>query len=289
MSHSARADLSVVVLTQDSAETLEATLEAAKQVSADVHVVDSGSRDETVQVAVDLGARVERRDFASYHDQRNWAMDHLPMRGTWELHLDANEELSTTLIGEILGLDLDHASVDAFLIPRLEVFLGQEIRHGGRWPSWQLRLFRRGAARVEARPYDQHFVTAGTVARLRGELIDRVAVSLSEWKQRHRRWAVLEAQSRRSGIGEELEPSWQGDPRQRRRAWRRFYYRFPPLLRPLVWFFIRAIVQRGFLDGPVGLRYHYLHTVWYRTLVDLELLSLGLASLRQGRAGSERR
>lgn len=282
MSDSIRNDLSVVVLTRDSADTLETTLAAASRVSGDLHVVDSGSRDDTVRIATDLGARVEHRPFTSYHDQRNWAIDHLPMQGSWELHLDANEELSPELVREIPRLDLRDESVDAFLIPRLEVFLGHEIRHGGRWPSWQLRLFRRGAARVEARPYDQHFVTEGTVAQLRGALIDRVAMSASEWKERHRRWAVLEAQSRRNGTGEELEPSWQGDPRQRRRAWRRLYYRLPPLVRPLLWFFVRVVLQRGFLDGPVGLRYHYLHTVWYRTLVDLELLSLGRGPRPQG-------
>ncbi|MEM7583405.1 MAG: glycosyltransferase family 2 protein [Acidobacteriota bacterium] len=277
-----RDDLSVVVLTQDAAETLAATLDAASRVSRDLHVVDSGSRDDTVRIAERSGARVVHRPFRSYHDQRNWAIRELPIRGAWELHLDASEVLSEALIREILALDPKRAGYEAFLLPRLEVFLGREIRHGGRWPSWQLRLFRRGAARVEARPYDQHFVCDGPTGRLHGELVDQVATSVDEWKQRHLRWAALEAQSRRERVGEALEPAWRGDPRQRRRAWRGVYYRLPPLLRPLLWFLLRAILQRGFMDGPVGLRYHYLHALWYRTRVDLELLSLS----RAGRSGA---
>jgi hypothetical protein len=51
-----------------------------------------------------------------------------------------------------------------------------------------MRLFRSDFGHCEARKYDQHFyVTEGATARLKGDMIDDILMSLSEWTLRHKR------------------------------------------------------------------------------------------------------
>src|SRR6202021_2226876 len=95
---------SVVILAYNSVETLGTTLAQAKQISDDLHVVDSFSTDETVALSQQHGAPVVEHAFQSYGAQRNWAIAHLPLRYPWQLHLDADERLTPELIGSLHAL-----------------------------------------------------------------------------------------------------------------------------------------------------------------------------------------
>src|SRR5919107_900558 len=149
--------ISVVILTFNSEETISATLESAQLVSDDIHVVDSFSSDRTMSIVRQYGVNLAQRTFENYATQRNWAIDNLPLKHDWELHLDADERLSDDLVTQLNSLQgafLD--GINGYYIPRLTYFLGRAIRHGGRFPIWHLRLFRHGRGRCEDRPYDQH-------------------------------------------------------------------------------------------------------------------------------------
>ena len=137
--------ISVVILSFNSAATLPQTLAAAKLVSDDVHVVDSFSSDETAELARAAGAEVVQHAFERYDKQRNWAIENLPLKHGWELHLDADERLTPELAAEINRvMAAPPPEIDGYMIPRLIHFLGAPIRHGGMYPNWHLRLFRRG-------------------------------------------------------------------------------------------------------------------------------------------------
>jgi glycosyltransferase involved in cell wall biosynthesis len=83
--------LTVIILTQDEAADLPACA-APLTGWARIVVVDSGSRDNTVAIAKAAGAEVYEHPFASFGEQRNWALDHCGvLPGTWVLFLDADE------------------------------------------------------------------------------------------------------------------------------------------------------------------------------------------------------
>ena len=172
--------------------TLGTTLALAREVSDDLHVVDSFSSDETVDLSQQYGAHVVQHAFEHYGAQRNWAIDNLSLRYPWQLHLDADERLTPELIASVQALP-EEPTESGFLIARFVEFLGRQMRHGGMSPTWHLRLFRNGHGRCEERKYDQHFyLIQGTVAQLQGDMIDEIRMSLSEWTARHNRWADAE-------------------------------------------------------------------------------------------------
>ena len=266
--------LSVVVLTYNSEATIGATLASARRVSDDVHVVDSGSTDRTIAIAEAHGARIAHHAFESYGAQRNWAIDSLPLRHGWELHLDADERLSDELaaaIAELATRGFPEATVGYF-IPRLVHFLGRPIRHGGMYPIWHMRLFRRGRGRCEARRYDQHFYVDGATARLAAPMIDDIRTPLGEWVIRHNRWADAEADElMHGGTDGRVAARFAGNPVERKRALRGSYNRLPRFARAFLLFFYRYVLRAGFLDGRPGLIFFVLQTFWFRFLVDAKL------------------
>lgn len=267
--------LSVVILTFNSEATIAATLASAARVSDDIHVVDSGSTDATLAIAERHGAQITHHPFENYGAQRNWAIQALPLRHGWELHLDADERLSDGLAAAILALEArDFAGPEVgYFIPRLVHFLGRPIRHGGMYPIWHMRLFKHGHGRCEARRYDQHFFVDGPAGRIAEPMIDDIRMSLTEWVTRHNRWADAEAEELIAGsaAGTVVTANLSGNPVERKRALRGSYNRMPLFLRALLLFLYRYVFRLGFLDGRAGLIFFVLQTFWFRFLVDAKL------------------
>jgi glycosyltransferase involved in cell wall biosynthesis len=261
------------MLTFNSAKSIERTLRAARQVSDDIHAVDSFSTDNTVELLKTAGVATVQRAFVNYSNQRNWAIDNLTLRHPWQMHIDADEELEPGLIALIRGLDLAATTADGFIVGRKIVFMGRELRHGAIARTWHHRIFRNGHGRCEARLYDQHFVGTGKTEVLRGYMLDHQEDTLSEWTSRHNRWSQLEAEEIVVPAPSKLEiaPNVLGNPIERKRASKVWYYRGPMFLRSLSYFLYRYIVRLGFLDGPEGLIYHTLQGFWFRFLIDAKI------------------
>ena len=267
--------LSVVILTFNAERTIAATLASAARVSDDIHVVDSGSTDATLSIVRDSGAALAQHPFESYGAQRNWAIDTLPLKHPWQLHLDADERLSDGLVEAIRCLDAAGFPGEAvgYFIPRLVHFLGRPIRHGGMYPIWHMRLFKTPYGRCESRRYDQHFFVTGPTGRIDQPMIDDMRMALGEWVVRHNRWADAEADELELGSSEGLvvRGRLDGNPVERKRALRGGYNRLPRFWRALALFLYRYVFRLGFLDGKEGLIFFVLQSFWFRFLVDAKL------------------
>jgi glycosyltransferase involved in cell wall biosynthesis len=262
----------VILLTFNSEETLPATLSRARLVSDEIFVVDSYSKDATVEIANSLGAIVVQHPFEHYGAQRNWAIDSLPISRPWQLHLDADEVMDERLVKAIQALPEEPAHTGYFL-PRYLRFLGRVLRHGGMSPTWHLRLFRTGAGRCEDRKYDQHFIVdSGTTGKLSGALVDDIRMPLSEWTARHNRWSDGEIAELEAGqTAGRLRPDARGNPAQRKRYLRQQYNRMPLFIRPFGLFAYRFFFRLGFLDGTEGFIFWVLQTFWFRFLIDAKI------------------
>lgn len=279
--------VSVVILTLNEAVNLPQCLTSLAGLDCEVFIVDSGSTDRTVEIARSFGASVVTHPFENYGAQRNWALENLNLRTPWVLHLDADERLSSALRDSIAQALADPQDNEGFLVGKSVIFMGRQIRHGGLFPSYHLRLFRIGKGRCEDRLYDQHFMVEGKVGTLRGELFDVIASDLTSWIARHNRWSDLEVREvlNQSGSqGATVEPRLEGTPIERRRWLRNsFYYRMPLFLRAFLYFIWRYFIRLGFLDGREGLIFHFLHGCWYRFVVDAKLYEATVKALRNPR------
>jgi len=119
--------LSVVLIALNEAENLPRTLESIRW-AQEIILLDSGSTDATKQIALAAGVRVADQPWLGFGMQKNAAI----ARATcdWVLSLDADEEVSAELAGEIQALLAGEPRFTAYRIPRLNHFLGAPLRHG---------------------------------------------------------------------------------------------------------------------------------------------------------------
>jgi hypothetical protein len=216
-----------------------------------------------------------QRPFLNYADQRNWAIQNLPLKHEWQLHIDADEELTPELAQAIAGLDLRDATIAGYIFGRKIVFLGKVLRFGAIAKTWHCRLFRTGAAHCEDRLYDQHFVCRGRCVRIDAFMLDHQEQLLTEWTARHNRWSDLEvdeilAPSPRHDANV-IAPSATGNVIERKRYMKMGYYKLPLFVRSFSYFIYSAVFRLGLLDGVEGLIYQVLQSFWFRFLIDAKI------------------
>lgn len=255
--------ISVAILTHNEEKNIKACLESVKGLVSQIIVVDSYSTDKTLEIARLYGAETYKHKFENQAQQFNWALDTLEIKGDWILKLDADEYLTPELAEEIQNtLQSISETITGFLIKRRVYFMGRWMRYGGYYPIWFLRLWRKGKARSEERKMDEHIILLeGKEARLQYDFVDDNQKGLQDWIQKHKKYAVREAEEIRMGnIGEGNK--------------RKLYYALPPFARVIVYFLYRYFFQLGFLDGVQGVLFHFLHGFWYRWFVDYEIYKL---------------
>jgi acetyltransferase-like isoleucine patch superfamily enzyme/glycosyltransferase involved in cell wall biosynthesis len=271
--------IDVLIQTHNEELNLPHTLKSVAGWVNRVFVVDSGSTDATTRLAEDYGATVVHHPWEGYARQKNWALANLPFESPWILIIDADEAVSPELREEILELvrrEPESVYESGFHLNRVFIFFGREIRHCGYFPSWNLRLFKRGRAMYEDRSVHEHMIVDGPVGYLQHLLIHEDRRGLEHFFAKHNRYSTLEAQE----IYDRPEP-WPGlmNFMTDRVARRRFgksrilpYLPMPWMMRLLYMYVMRL----GFMDGRAGWllsnfisSYEFFVQLKYRELVRL--------------------
>lgn len=288
--------LTILTLTYNEEQNLPACLASVQGLSCETIVIDSGSTDHTREIAARFGARVYAHPFESHAQQWHWALNHLPLDSEWILGLDADQRLTPALCQELADLFTVHSkrlnAVDGFYIKRRQIFRGRWIKHGGYYPKYLLKLFRRRAVKLDKNDLvDHHFWVDGPTAKLEHDLIEdnQRERDIAFWIEKHNRYARLLAReelARRNGLAWPVRPRLIGSPDQRVAWIKQRWYTLPLYVRPFLYFLYRYFFLLGFLDGKEGFVFHFLHAFWYRLLVDIHLDDL-LAHAPPSDAGSQ--
>ncbi len=165
----ARRPVSACVITRDEASNVGDCI-ASLGFADEVVVVDSGSTDDTREIARRAGARVIEQEFLGHVRQKQLAVDEATH--DWVFCIDADERVDPALAAEIVAaLEAPDDAVAGYEVARHTFYLGRFIDHGGWWPEWRLRLFDRRRGRWGGTDPHDHVVLDGRSARLGGELV----------------------------------------------------------------------------------------------------------------------
>ena len=225
--------LSVILITLDEEERLPACLASVGGLADEIVVVDTGSRDRTVEIATRAGARVAhiaRSEFRGHGPSKQRALD--LAAGRWVLLLDADERVTPRLAGEIREVVARDPAVDGYWVRRDVFYLGRRMRWGGLGPDWVIRLFRRERGGCTPAPVHTTVEVRGPTARLFGTL------------EHHTVRTVLEHQAKVERYG---------SIRAAELAARGRRYRPTDWLRMPVEFALRLVLRLGVLDGSRGI------------------------------------
>ncbi len=274
--------IDVMIITYNESLNLPRCLRALEGWTKKVFVVDSGSSDGTREIARSFGAEVVQHDWEGYARQKNWALENLPLTAPWTLIVDADEVITETLqqrLVEIASKPVDEVPYDGYFINRLTYFLGQPIHHCGYFPSWNLRLFKRGKGYYEDREVHEHVVIDEPVAYIDEPMLHDDRRGLENYIAKHNRYSTLEARARFMEAMEKppREMARVSPDTRRRRRLKRLAQRVPM---PGVWLFLYMyLIRRGILDGRAGLNFCRLIAM-YESMVALKLRELRRAAKR---------
>jgi glycosyltransferase involved in cell wall biosynthesis len=243
-------------------------------------VVDSQSDDATVSVAKEYTDHVFEHPFENHVLQWTWALEQTPIENRWVLALDADFLIPPELRSAVDAAIARDDDVAGFYLRRLFVFRGRPIRHGGVYPSYQLRLFRRDAVYLDTHDVnDQHFYVRGRTERIDEELIEENVKErrLSFWIEKQNAVAqrqALEEVAHRAGRVAPEPPSLFGTHNQKVLWMKNRWVRLPLYWRSVGYFLYRYIVRGGFLDGRQGFLYHLTQALLYRVMLDARVEEL---------------
>lgn len=188
--------ISATIITLNEAANIRDACESVSWAD-EIVVVDSGSTDETRELAESCGARVFNREWPGFTPQKQFAVDQTT--NEWIFSLDADERVSEELKTTIAKLRQSPEAqlADGYRIPRRSLYQGRWIKGGGWYPDWQLRLFKKSRGRWNGRRIHES-VKLDSGARLEKLAGDILHYSVRDSAHHHRmigeRYAPLAAQ-----------------------------------------------------------------------------------------------
>ena len=221
----------------------------------EIVVVDTGSADKTTEIAKDKGAKIVESLKGNFSDWRNLGAKEA--QGDWLFYLDVDERITPTLKGEIEET-ITSGKYSAYAIPRRNILLGHEMKWGGWWPDYVVRLIKKDFLIAwEGQLHEQPKVK-GEVGKLKNSLTHFSHRSLEEMVEKTNIWSEIEAKL----LYESHHPKM---------AW----WRFISVALREFWF--RGIKKLGFLDGPVGvieiIYQMYSRMITYAKLWEMQIKS----------------
>jgi len=237
--------ISVVLITHNEEANLPHTLQSVMPLVSDgkgeIVIVDSGSTDRTRKIADSFGVKWFSEPWKGFAAQKNSAL--AKASGDWVLQLDADEALEPELATEIVALMTQPPAVQGFWVPRMNLFLGRWIKHGGYYPDPKLRLIRRGAGHFEEYGAHPTIKISGSTLRCSHSLVHNAYPTLL---------AYIDHMNSYSSMGAEFAAS---------QGWRGFRV-VDIVVRPALTFVYNYFFRLGFLDGREGLLLHLYHSAY---------------------------
>ena len=234
---------------------------------AQVVVVDSGSRDRTVEIAKAHGAEVLSFEWnGRFPKKRNWTLANHTFHTPWVFFLDADELVSEAFCDE-LAATLPTTSHSGFWVSYTNWFLGRRLRHGG--ANRKLALFRVGAGEYERiddmrwssldMEVHEHPVLEGTTGAFRAVLEHKDDRGYAHWLAKHNDYSTWEAHRLHALLrmtGEEGRPKLTWRQKAKYHGVGRFWF-------PSAQFVYGYVVKAGFLDGYPGFVYACSKAVYF--------------------------
>ena len=223
--------LSVGIITFNEEKILGKTLESVKKIADEIIVVDSNSTDKTVEIAESFGAKVYNEAWKGFGPQKNSVID--KCLGEWILLIDADEELSPSLVEKISETINGKNEFEVYRINRSSVCFGKRIKYGGWSNQYATRLWKKDCVKINDNLVHEEFLSEKPIGKIKEHINHHSYLSLSDYLTRFNRYTTLGAEE---------------------------YYKkgkktniFGIAINPIFKFLRMYIVRLGFLDGVEGL------------------------------------
>lgn len=258
--------LYTIILTFNEEIHIDRCLKFASKFSDSIYVIDSFSKDKTIDICKTYkNVKIYQNKFVNHAQQFNWGLSKIKKEGLI-FRLDADEIVDKILINSLINLKNQKQISNGYFVNRYISFNNQLVRYGGIFPIKIVRLFKNYYGRAHQTLMDEHILVDGSCEQIEGKIIDSSFHSFSRWFIKHISYAKLEALKQ---IFEKQINNKSFDLRTKKReTYKVTYYRLPLFIRAIILFFYRYFIRFGFLNGVNAQIFIFFQVLVYRVMVD---------------------
>lgn len=183
--------LSVIIIAKNEEKKIEKCLESVKWAD-EVIVIDNESTDKTASIAKKYGAKLISFKGGTYSERKDKGAE--VAHGNWLMYVDADERVTTELRKEIEDRVLKYdGATSVYAIPRRNIILGKEMKHGGWWPDYVKHLLKKSTLKGWKGDLHEEPVYEGRLEHLSSALLHHKHDNLSEMIEKTNTWSSIEA------------------------------------------------------------------------------------------------
>ena len=273
--------IAAIILTLNEADDLPKCLDSLDWTDQNF-VLDSGSTDDTCEIASSMGAIVYKNKFKGFGQQRCWAIDNIPVKSDWILFIDADEVCTPKFASAVLDAIRNSKDDTAGFYCCWKLMLyGKWLKFSDSFPRWQFRILKKGKARYrDAGHAMKESDVQGKLEYIKEPYLHYAfSKGWTFWFNRHNKYSILEAEER---LQTNFKPQdmLSKDQSIRKEAIKQYMSKIPgwPILRFIHSFFLKG----GILEGIPGLLYSVNISI-YEYMIQLKMLESKLVSKKKSR------
>lgn len=261
--------ISVIILTKNEESDIADCIKSISWCD-DIHVLDSGSTDKTVEIASNLGAHIAYNDFMSFGQQRNFALSDIIVKYEWILFLDADERSTNSFYTEISNsVKAADNSVAGYYCCWKMILDDVWLKRCDNFPKWQFRLLRKGRALFTDYGHGQKEADiVGEIKYIKEPYLHYgFSKGWSHWMDRHNRYSSIEAVERIENIPP-LKNGFSKHGSIRNPALKAWLTKVPGW--PVIRFMQAYFLSLGFTEGAPGFTY-CVNMAYYEFLIKIKI------------------
>lgn len=273
--------IAAIILTLNEADDLPKCLDSLDWTDQNF-VLDSGSTDDTCEIASSMGAIVYKNKFKGFGQQRCWAIDNIPVKSDWILFIDADEVCTPKFASAVLDAIRNSKDDTAGFYCCWKLMLyGNWLKFSDSFPRWQFRILKKGKARYrDAGHAMKESDVQGKLGYIKEPYLHYAfSKGWTFWFNRHNKYSTLEAKER---LQTNFKPKdmLSKDQSIRKEAIKQYMSKIPgwPILR----FIHSFLFKGGILEGIPGLLYSVNISI-YEYMIQLKMLESKLVSKKKSR------
>ena len=256
------------MLTLNEEFHLRDAIENVRPWASEIYILDSGSTDRTVDIALELGVNIAQRRFTNFGDQWNFALENFPVSSQWTMKLDPDERVSPQLAEEMGRVCEDPKHCDGYWMTWRFWFMGKPLHAKHK----VLRLWKTGRCKFSGVIVNEHPLIDGRVGSLRSAIEHLDSRDLSHWMEKQNRYASMCAITNVKGDGLDPKHRFSNNKGKLRIFLHDHFDRFPFRF-SLYWLYL-MFVKGAWRDGKVG-------RVWAHLRVEfMRLIEFKVAEIR---------
>ncbi len=238
--------LSACLITHNVQAMVRDCLESLR-FAGEIVVIDSYSTDQTPAICQEYTQKVFQAEWMGFSAAKNLCVEQAA--NEWVLVIDSDERVTPELAAEIMDMK---EPADGYYIGRQNYFLGKWMRHGGWYPDYTLRLFRKSAGRFKDRAVHESLALEGVAGYLTNPFLHFTYQSLSDYIARLDRYSTLASAQMLKEMGPVPDDAAANAQPAGPGLARRCVLIANIVLRPVFTFLRMYVFRLGFLDGLHG-------------------------------------